>query len=149
VAQVVGLAPLPLDLLVDLGVVDHLLLVGGGGRQEHEQVVPLLGGHLGGGAGVALADRDVVDDHLRVVLGSPLLAEHAVEPLVVARHEVAPLADLERLLLRTTRDGEDQRAGGDRAGGLHELAPRDAPAAPGHNSSSLGEPCARMTNRRQ
>jgi hypothetical protein len=146
VAEVDGLPPLLLDLLVDLAVVDGLLLVRRGRRQEHEQVVALLRGDLGRGAGVDLADRDVVDGDAGVVLLAPLLAEHAVEPLVVARDEVAPLDDLERLPLRAGAAGSDARPRrrGERAeaGDLHEF-PAGEPSLSLRHGDTSGAPARR------
>src|SRR6185503_9128704 len=50
-----------------------------------------------------------VDDHLGIVLLSPLLDVFVVEPLVVAGHEVVPLQDTQRLLRGEGFSGKCQR----------------------------------------
>ena len=74
------LAVAPLALLVDLAMVDDLILVERGRRQQHEQVVALARLGLGGRAGRDVAEPDVVDDDLGVVLLAPGLDEALVEP---------------------------------------------------------------------
>src|SRR5690349_21647515 len=86
---------------------------------------------FGGGAGVQLGIDDVIDDHLGVVLLTPLLDEHVVEPLVVGRNEVFPLHDLERLLARRARllrRVDERTCEGRRTDGFDELsAPETSP----------------------
>ena len=96
-------------LVVDLLHVDDLLLVDRGRRQEHDEVMPLLRRHLGRGARRDQAEIDIVDCHLGVVLGSPLLDVLVVEPLVVSRNEVTPLQDLQGLPRGMSRSGVDER----------------------------------------
>ncbi len=109
-------ADLGLDLLDDRGVVDHLVLVGGHRVDGHEQVVPALGRHLGGGAGVEESVVDVLDADLDVVLLTPGLHPGVVEPVVVGRDEVDPLDDgevpLQPAPLVLERPGERERGGG-------------------------------------
>jgi hypothetical protein len=124
-AEVDRLAHLPLELLVDVRHVHRLLLERGRRPVEEEEVVPLLGGHLGGRARIDAGDADVVDGDIGVVLGSPLLDELLVEPLIVGRDEVDPLEDLERLPGGARPSGNDERRAEARpdggAGDLEEL----------------------------
>ncbi|MNN35075.1 hypothetical protein D3C81_1489130 [compost metagenome] len=108
-------------------MIDHLVLVHRWRRQEHEQVMSLLCRHFGRRARGQRGDADVVDHHLGIVLLAPLFHVGVVEPLVVARHEMVPLQDLQRALRRVgiARDHERPEAGGkpDRAGGPDQCAP--------------------------
>src|SRR5262249_59604828 len=77
-----------------------------------------------------------------VVLLAPLLGVGVVEPLVVAGDEVAPLDDLQGLLLRGRALGKEE-VGPDPGGHrprprqLRELAPGQPPAVlPGHRFSA-------------
>src|SRR5947209_20466320 len=100
------------DLLVDLLVVDHLLLIRRRRREEHDQIVPLLRRNFRGGPRRDFVERDVVHHDVDVVFLAPFFGEHAVEPLVVPRHEVTPLEDLQGLLLRRCSfRKEKERAG--------------------------------------
>ena len=87
------------DLLNDLFVVDHLVLEPGLRRQVPEDVVTALSGDLSLRACRQLGEVDVVDLHVGVVLGAPVLRVRVVEPHVVGGNEVAPLDDLERVLV--------------------------------------------------
>ena len=62
--------------------------------------MPLARRGLGRAAGGDFRRGHVVDGDVRGVLLPPLLRVDAVEPAVVARDEVAPLQDLQRLLAR-------------------------------------------------
>ena len=93
------LAVLLLDLRVNLLVIDDLLFVRRGRREEHEEIVSFFRRHFRRGARIHLGDRHVVDDHVRVVLCTPLLGERAVEPFVIPGDEVTPLDDLQGFLL--------------------------------------------------
>src|SRR5207248_4340247 len=62
-----------------------------------EEIVPLLGRHLRCRGGVDGGNADVIDDDVGIVLLAPFLDVLVVEPLVVTRHEVVPLQDLQRL----------------------------------------------------
>ena len=80
-------------------MVDHLVLEPGLRRQVPEDVVTALRGDLGLGTCGELGQRDVVDLHVGVVPVTPVLRVGLVEPDVVSGHEVAPLDDLERVLV--------------------------------------------------
>ena len=124
-----------LDLVHDLPVIDDLVLVGGRRRDEEEEVVSLPRRRLGRAAGVDLRRGHVVHDHVGPVLRAPLLRVDAVEPRVVARDEVAPLQDPQRLLRRRRLPVSPARAGEDRHGARRERRPRrlheSAPGYPG------------------
>ncbi len=87
------LADLPRDLLDDLLVVDHLVLVLRGRRQVEEQVVTLSRCCFRRHSRRKQRVEDVVDLHLDVVRLAPRLRPRAVEPRVVRRNEVRPLDD--------------------------------------------------------
>jgi hypothetical protein len=73
------------------------------------------------------AEVDVVDNHLRAVLGSSFLSVDVVEPLVVAGDEVAPLQDLQRLGRASRRNVEEWSGGrGCTHSGLDDIAARQA-----------------------
>jgi hypothetical protein len=111
VADIGHLAALLGDLLDDVLVVDHPILVLRSGRELRDEIVSAAGGGLGGDAAGQVGLVDVVDDHLGVVGLPPALGVDVVEPLVVCGHEVAPLQDLERpfeLLVPILRDGGDR-----------------------------------------
>ena len=142
------LADLPLDLVDDRRVVDHLVLVRGHRVEVEEQVVPLLRRHLRGRARVEEAVVDVLDRDLDVVLLAPRLRP-GIEPLVVRGHEVhprerrqvpgqpAPLVPqrpCERE--RRGRAGDPDRRGA-RARLLQELAPAE---------SARARPCSRSSS---
>src|SRR6266436_8902972 len=80
-----------LDFLIDRTHIDGLFLVGGGRREKHEEVMTLARRGLRGRFGGQVDQVDVVDDDVRIVLLSPLLAEGAVEPGVIGGNEVTPL----------------------------------------------------------
>jgi len=126
--EVDRLAVLLRTLVVDLLVVDHLRLVTRCRPQEHEEIVTLLGRHLGGRARIDRWNPDVIDDHLRVVLLAPLPGICVVEPFVVGGHEVAPLENLQRVARRACRTRDDVRSHARRKSdgtrGLHESAAR-------------------------
>jgi hypothetical protein len=92
------LAQFGLHLLDDLPVVDDFVFEHGRRRDKAEEVVALLGGHLGPCPGRHLVDEDVVDDHLNVVLLAPPLRVLVVEPPVVGGDEMAHLGDPQRPL---------------------------------------------------
>ncbi len=124
--QLDRLAMLALAFLVDLAMVDDLLLVHWRRRQEHEQVVPFLRRYLGGGPRGQRGDPHVIDDDLGIVALAPFLHICVVEPLVIARHEVVPLEDLQGVLgcLRAARQHKGAKARGKRGrrGGLDQAA---------------------------
>src|SRR5437762_1064512 len=88
-----------LDLLVDLGHIDGLLLIGRRGREQHDEVVPPAGRSLRGGLRGEVDEIDVVNSDVGVVLLPPLLAKGPVKPGVVGGNEVTPLENLQSLLL--------------------------------------------------
>ena len=94
-AQLDLLAEALLGLLADVGEVDDARLEL---RQRADELDrgrgPERGRDLGLQPGGDRRDLDVVDGHLDADLAAPVLGE-AIEPLVVARHEVAPDEDLQ------------------------------------------------------
>lgn len=81
--------------------------------------MPLLRRHFGGGPRRNQPQVDVVDRHVGIVLGAPLLDVLVVEPLVISGDEVAPLKDFQRLfpgcmgrLCPTDRPDTSYQAGG-------------------------------------
>ena len=64
-------------------MIDHLIFVRRSRRQEHDQIVPLPPLGLGHCLADDLAEANVVDDHLRIVLLAPFLDVVLNEPLVV------------------------------------------------------------------
>ena len=119
-----------LDLLVHVRHVDDLGLVGRRRRQEHEEVVSLLRRDLRGGPGGEVHQVDVVHDDVRVVLLAPFLGVGAVEPRVPGRNEMAPLDDLERLLLGGGPFGKQEGRSGCRGEGGSAREGYEVP--PGH-----------------
>src|SRR5277367_2906670 len=89
-----------LDFLVDFAVVDGLLLIGRGRREEHHEIVAFFSGHFRSRTRGDFIQRDVVHHYVGIVLLSPCFGVDAIEPLVVIRHEVAPLQNFQGLLLR-------------------------------------------------
>ena len=94
--KVGGFAVLTLTLFVDLTVVDHLVFVHWRGREEHDQIVPVLRFDLSVGVLIQICQPDVVDAYPHIVLLAPGLDVGVVEPGIVAWHEVLPLQDLQR-----------------------------------------------------
>src|SRR5881397_1959367 len=124
-AQVEDRPVLPLGLLDDVRHVEHLWLERARGREELEQVVPLLRRDLGVGPRPEVSEGDVVDCDLHAFRGPPVLGV-LVEPPVVRGDEVAPLQDLERLLPALDPDRGTQGNGGRRPRRRgDELAPVD------------------------
>src|SRR2546430_7639277 len=112
VGQVDFLAVPFLDFLVDVGHIDGLLLIGCRGREQQHEVVPLAGRSLGGGLRGKVDEIDVVNSDVGVVLLPPLLAKGPVKPGVVGGHEVAPLENLQSLLLgRSAFRKQEKRPG--------------------------------------
>src|SRR5438128_3031305 len=125
-AEIEDRSVLALGLRDDVGHVEHLRLERSRGREELEQVVPLLRGDLGVGARAQVRERDVIDRDVDALRGPPVLGV-LVEPDVVRGNEVAPLQDLDRLLAAPDPDRGTERRGGDgRPGRRDELAPIDA-----------------------
>src|SRR5436853_250020 len=101
-----------LDLLVDLGHIDGLLLIGRRGREQHHEVVPPAGRSLRGGLRGEVDEINVVNSDVGVVLLPPLLAKGPVKPRVVGGNEVAPLENLQSLLLgRSAVREQEERPG--------------------------------------
>jgi len=100
--QVEQRSVLPLGFLDHVGHVEHLRLERARGREELEQVVPLLRGDLGVGPRAEIGERDVVDRDFDTFGGSPVLRV-LVEPDVVGGDEMAPLEDLEGFSRRLIR----------------------------------------------
>src|SRR5438477_269973 len=121
------LPDLALDLLHDLVVIDHVVLVLRTGRQVEEDVVSALRGHLCLGTCGQQRVEDVVDLHLDVVLLPPVRSPRVVEPGIERRDEVRPRDQrqiaLEPAPLEPQRSVE--RLAEARAGG----ADRDRPGA--------------------
>src|SRR5260221_14344128 len=82
-----------------MGHINGLVLVCGRRREEHEKIVSLSGVGLGCATGGEVNEVDMVNRHLGIVFLAPLLAESLVEPFIVRGNKVAPLDDLQRLLL--------------------------------------------------
>src|SRR5262249_27398357 len=137
-------AVLLLHILVHVGHVQNLFFISRRWGQEHEQVMPFLRLGFCRSAGVDGRQVDVVHDNRSVVLLPPLHRVFLVEPLIPGRHEMSPLADLQRLLLGrgTLRKQKcrPQRSGGDasRSGDLDEVSTRYVCALLlTHNASSV------------
>ena len=102
-------------------------LVRRGRRGEREEVVPLLGGDLGIGAGPDLTKGEMVDLDGDPIAIAPRPGELPIEPLVVRGDEVRPLRDAQHGpggMSAAGRNGETERGGScgrGRAG--EELAP--------------------------
>jgi hypothetical protein len=112
-------------LVVDLLHVDDLVLVNRGRRQEHHQVVPLLGRHLGSGTRGDQRQVDVVDRDRGIVLLAPFLDVFALEPGVIGRDEMAPLQDFQSVCSARRRDVKEGADTGHCAGshgGLDHVA---------------------------
>ena len=109
----------------DVRHVEHLGLECPRRREELEQVVPLLRGDLGVGAGPQVGEGDVIDRHVDSLGRAPVLGV-LVEPHVVRGDEVAPLQDLERLVGALDPDGGTEGGGrGDPGRRGHEFASID------------------------
>src|SRR5260370_22291667 len=106
-----------------MGHVNGLLVVGRRRREQHEQVVALPCRGLRGGFRGQVEEIDVVDDDVRVMLLSPLLAEGPVKPGVVRGNEVAPLKNFQRFLFRRRAFREQKKWTGTHAG-YKSAAPR-------------------------
>src|SRR5262245_60979380 len=123
---------------------NYLVLEHRGRSQEQDEVMAPLCRDLGRRARFDERKIDVVDHHLRAVLLAPLLRVLAVEPLVVAGDEVAPLENLERLGRARGAHMEERAGGGGNAGGAgsnHEITAcwRATSVLCGpHGASSLG-----------
>ena len=102
------LAVLLFALLVYLAVIDYLVFIGSGWGKEHEKIVTLLGSNFGSAARVDLSNGNMVNAHFRIVLVAPVLGEDSIEPFIVRRYEVAPLNDLQSLLLCRCPLGEEE-----------------------------------------
>src|SRR5712692_4418839 len=66
VCQIYLLAVLLFDFLVDMGHINGLLLVGGGRREKHEEVMALLRRGLGSGLRGKINKVDVIDDNVGI-----------------------------------------------------------------------------------
>ena len=144
-AQVDLLAEALLGLLADVGEVDHAGLELRQRADERREVVPGARGDLRLQPRGDRRDLDVVDGHLHADLATPVLRE-AVEPLVVARHEVAPDEDLQLTgeLLRRVGELLRRRTGAARARAAAVVAVGPS-AARQHERrrGSLNEPATR------
>jgi hypothetical protein len=83
-----------LRLLVEIGEIENAWFEGGWGREEFDEIVALTRLYLGCGTSGDFGEVDVIDTYGDTDFLTPLLRER-VEPLVVARDEMAPLQDLE------------------------------------------------------
>src|SRR5262245_11219726 len=133
-------------------MVDRLILVHRWWRDEHVEVVPLLRRHLVHSRAVDVSQADVVHNNVGVVLGAPFLDIGVIEPLVIPWHEVAPLQDLQRLLLGAgaamdDNTGVDTRSQGHRACRMEQLPSRYPVSRAVHLRASISiryNTCARM-----
>src|ERR1700674_704107 len=131
VRQIDFFAVLLFDFLVYVRHVNGLLFVGRRGREKHEEVVPLPGRGLGGPFRGDIDQVDVVNDDVGGMFLSPLLAKCSVEPGVISGDEVAPLENLQRLLLRLSplrekKNLAESRCHGSGARELNEFPSRHA-----------------------
>ena len=113
-----GFAVFALTLLIDVAVIDHLVFVGWHWINVGEQIMPLLCFALFGGAIQDVTDTDVLLNDRGLVFLPPFPGVRLVEPGVVRWHEMPPLQELQRFLLRVgaTRDdntGTDAGCQGD------------------------------------
>src|SRR5262249_54043823 len=98
--------------------------------KEHENIVALLGLGFRRRAGVQVNQVDVVHGNVGVVFLSPLNGKFLVEPFIERGNKVAPLQNLERLLLGggpfRKQECRPQRSSGNTAGpgNLDEISSR-------------------------
>jgi hypothetical protein len=124
----------PLDLANDVGVIDHLRGVGGRRRTKRKRSCPWPAAARPRPALISVGVMWSTITSVAVLL-APGPGEDAVEPAVVARNEVAPLQNPQRLAGRgagpplSPAAGERRERAGrreDSAGGPDELSTRNA-----------------------
>src|SRR6266576_2855620 len=125
----------PLGLLHHVRHVERLRLERARGREELEQVVSLLRRHFCVGTRDELGEVDVIHGDLDTLARAPILGV-LVEPHVVGGDEVAPLQDLERLLLALDPNGGQGECCRRPGRGGHEGAPIH-PLPPFRHGSTL------------
>jgi hypothetical protein len=90
-------------------MVDHVIFIITYRSRPHHDVVALLRFSLRRGTVADVAQANVLDDHLCIVLLPPLFGIGSAEPFVVARDEMLEFQDFERLLLRRCPPRNDAR----------------------------------------
>ena len=68
-------------------------------QKKHEQIMSALGRDLRRGTASETGNANVIDDDFGIVFLSPLFHIGVIEPIVILRHKVGPLQDLEGFML--------------------------------------------------